>query len=128
MNVNTGRSVLWSLPPIGIGTPDAESAQSCLWRLASTHGLAELTLHKFINGRGPAIYVDRQGCCGDLLCHEHSHHYTYGQPLQVLGLVLPSFIVGRSQLCHDPSQGGSAVLATGLRACQGCGANSRSSQ
>lgn len=55
------RRVLWPLQPIGIGTPDAESAESYAWRLADAHGVPWLTLHKFINSHGPEIYKDLRG-------------------------------------------------------------------
>ncbi len=49
------------MPPIGVGTPDVESADSYLGRLAQAHGVARQTLHKFINGHGPAIYQNLRG-------------------------------------------------------------------
>ncbi len=55
------RPVLWSLPPIGIGTPTVESADSYLGRLVRVHGVARQTLHKFINSQGPAIYLNLRG-------------------------------------------------------------------
>ncbi|MEO3690018.1 TniQ family protein [Roseateles paludis] len=61
MSADLGRSMLWPLRPIGVGTADAESAQSYAWRLANSHGVAPLTLHKFINGHGAEIYKDLRG-------------------------------------------------------------------
>ncbi|HLO96295.1 MAG TPA: TniQ family protein [Burkholderiaceae bacterium] len=55
------RPRLWHLPPIGVGTPDVESADSYLGRLAQAHGVARQTLHRFINGHGPAIYQNLRG-------------------------------------------------------------------
>ncbi|WP_269632531.1 TniQ family protein [Pelomonas sp. BJYL3] len=61
MTTNLRRPRLWHLPPIGVGTPDVESADSYLGRLAQAHGVPRQTLHKFINGHGPAIYQNLRG-------------------------------------------------------------------
>ncbi|MFT7776600.1 hypothetical protein [Roseateles sp.] len=61
METNRCQPVLWPLQPIGIGTPDAESAESYTWRLADAHGVPWQTLHKFINSQGPEIYKDLRG-------------------------------------------------------------------
>lgn len=55
------RPALRSLLPIAVGTPDVESAQSYVWRLAQAHDVPWQTLHKFINGKGPAIYGNLRG-------------------------------------------------------------------
>lgn len=61
MTTNMLRPRLWHLPPIGVGTSDVESADSYLGRLAQAHGVPRQTLHKFINGHGPAIYQNLRG-------------------------------------------------------------------
>jgi hypothetical protein len=61
METNRSRPVLWPLQPIGIGTPDAESAESYLCRLADAHGVPWQTLHKFINSHGQGIYKELRG-------------------------------------------------------------------
>lgn len=61
MSGTEGLPVLRSLPPIAVGTPDVESAQSYVWRLAEAHDVPWQTLHKFINGKGPAIYGNLRG-------------------------------------------------------------------
>lgn len=61
MTTSMLRPRLWHLPPIGVGTPDVESVDSYLGRLAQAHGVPRQTLHKFINGHGPAIYQNLRG-------------------------------------------------------------------
>lgn len=61
MSRTIARPGLYSLQPIGVGTPDVESADSYLGRLARAHGVARQTLHKFVNACGPAIYMNLRG-------------------------------------------------------------------
>lgn len=61
MDATSSRTVLGPLEPIGLGTPDAESAESYVWRLADVHGVPRQTLHKFINSHGPEIYRNLRG-------------------------------------------------------------------
>jgi YD repeat-containing protein len=61
LEAHKNRPVLRSLQPIGVGTPDSESAQSYVGRLAKAHGVPWQTLHKFINCCGSQIYQELRG-------------------------------------------------------------------
>lgn len=55
------RSVLFSLMPIGLGTPGVESLESYVCRLAQRHGVPRRTLERFIHQQGESIYYDVAG-------------------------------------------------------------------